>query len=61
MQPYHVQHVWRLVHGDLIQQLKFCNWLNDDLKLHRCILFSDEAQFTREVVATLATHISSKE
>ena len=45
MYPYHVQRVQHLGTGDFAERLEFCNWLNGSRKLHRYILFTDEAQF----------------
>jgi len=47
--PYHVQRV-RLGTGDFAQRLEFCKWINGSRQLHRHILFTDEAQFNRDVV-----------
>jgi hypothetical protein len=34
--------------GILACRLDFCNWLNENRHLYRYVLFSDEAQFTRD-------------
>jgi hypothetical protein len=46
--PYHVQRVQNLEPGDPIRQLEFCHWLNAIRRLHRLMLFTDEATFTRD-------------
>jgi len=45
MYRYHVQRVQHLGPGDFAERLEFCKWLNGSHKLHRYILFTDEAQF----------------
>ena len=49
MYPYHVQRV-HLRPGDFAERLNFCKWLNGRRQLHRYIMFTDEAQFTRDGV-----------
>ena len=46
--PYHVQRVQHLEPEDIPRRLEFCQWLNTNRNLYRHILFTDEAQFTRD-------------
>jgi len=48
--PYHVQQVEHLRPGDFAERLEFCKWPNGSCKLHRYILFTDEAQFNHNGV-----------
>jgi len=48
--PYHVQRVQHLGPGDFAQRQEFCKWLNGSRQLHRYVLFTDEAQFSRDGV-----------
>jgi len=50
MYPHHVQRVQHLRTGDFAERLNFCKWLNGSRQLHRYIMFTDEAQFNRDVV-----------
>jgi len=50
MYPYHVLQVQHLGPGDFAERLEFCKWLNGSCKLHRYILFTDEAQFNWDSV-----------
>ena len=50
MYPYHVQRVKHLGPGDYAERLEFCKCLNGSCELHHYILFTDEAQFTRDSV-----------
>ena len=36
--------------GNFADRLEFCNWLNGSRELCRYILFTDEAQFSRDIV-----------
>jgi hypothetical protein len=46
--PYQVQRVKHLEPGDPARRLEFCHWLNANRQLHRLMLFTDEATFTRD-------------
>lgn len=48
--PYHKQNVHTLLPQDAPLRLEFCRWLNRNRRLYRRILFTDEAQFTRDGV-----------
>jgi len=48
--PYHVQRVQHLGPGDFAERLEFCKWLNGSCQLHSYILFTYEAQFSRDGV-----------
>jgi len=50
MYQYHMQRVKHLGPGDFSQRLEFCKWLNGSRQLNRYILFTDDAQFHRDVV-----------
>ena len=50
MYPYHVHRVQHLGPGDFAQKLEFYKWLNGNRQLHRYILFTDEAQISRDGV-----------
>jgi len=50
MYPYHVQRVQHLGPDDFAERLDFCKWLNGSRQLHRYILFTDKAQFSRDGV-----------
>jgi hypothetical protein len=54
--PYHVQRMQHLGPGDLAQRLEFCIWFSGHRRFHRCILFTDKAQFTRDGISN--THKS---
>jgi len=45
-----VQRVQHLRPGEFDEGLNFCKWLNGSRQLHRYIMFTDEAQFNRDVV-----------
>lgn len=48
--PFHQQKVQHLHPGDGPLRLQFCNFLNRNQQLYKRILFTDEAQFTRDGV-----------
>lgn len=48
--PYHIQVVQHLQPQDLPLRLHFCEWIQANPELVRYILFTDEAQFTRDGV-----------
>jgi hypothetical protein len=50
LRPFHIQPVQSLQDGDYALRLQFCNWVNENRRLYRYILFTDEAQFTRDGV-----------
>jgi hypothetical protein len=61
LHPYHLQKVQHLQPGDPARRLDFCNWLNENRHLYRYILFSDEAQFTRDGINnTRNSHVSAE-
>lgn len=45
--PYHLQKVQHLLPGDLENRVRYCQWLQNNLEIIPHILFTDEAQFTR--------------
>lgn len=51
--PFHKQKVQHLQPGDGPLRLEFCNFLNINNQLYKRILFTDEAQFTRDGVNNL--------
>lgn len=53
MSPYHKQKVQNIQPTDPPLRLEFCNWLIMNRQLHRFILFTDEAQFTRDGINNL--------
>lgn len=50
LKPFHLQPVQHLHDGDHALRLQFCEWMLQNRRLHKYILFSDEAQFTRDGV-----------
>jgi transposase len=46
--PFHVQKVQRLEAGDEAHRLRFCRWILAHRRTVQRILFTDEAQFTRD-------------
>lgn len=48
LNPFHIQPVQHLHDGDYALRTEFCEWIRQNRELHRYILFSDEAQFTRD-------------
>lgn len=48
LKPFHVQPVQHLQEGDYGLRVQFCEWIQQNRGLHKYILFSDEAQFTRD-------------
>ena len=57
-----MQRVQHLGPDDFAQRLEFCKWLNGSRQLHRYILFTDEAQFSRDGVNnTHNSHMSADE
>ena len=57
-----MQQVQHLGRGDFAERLEFCKWLNGSRKLHRYILFTDEAQFKRNSVNnTHSSHVLADE
>jgi hypothetical protein len=58
LHPYHLQKVQQLQPGDPARRLDFCKWLNESRHLYRYVLFSDEAQFTRDGINnTRSSHV----
>lgn len=53
MHPYHFQKVQALHPGDNDARLAFCNWVVANKRTIKCILFTDEAQFTRNGINNL--------
>lgn len=51
--PFHKQKVQHLLPGDGPLRLEFCHFLNTNQQLYKRILFTDEAQFTRNGVNNL--------
>jgi hypothetical protein len=47
--PYHLQRVQHLLPGDHATRVRYCEWLQPRLHNLHDILFTDEAQFTRDV------------
>lgn len=50
LKPFHIQRVQNLQEGDNDLRLHFCNWINENRTLYKYIMFTDEAQFTRDGV-----------
>lgn len=48
LNAYHLQKVQNLHEGDYPLRLQFCHWIRENRRLHKDILWSDEAQFTRD-------------
>nr|XP_022904788.1 uncharacterized protein LOC111416879 [Onthophagus taurus] len=48
LNAFHLQKVQNLQEGDYPLRLQFCQWIRENRRLLKCILFSDEAQFTRD-------------
>lgn len=48
LHPYHMQKVQRLEPGDPVARLMFCRWIVSHPRTLPRILFTDEAQFTRD-------------
>lgn len=62
MHPYHLQKVQRLKPGDEISRINFCRWILNHPRTVQRILFTDEAQFTRDGVTSLRnSHIWANE
>lgn len=64
--PYHLQKVQTLLPQDFEKRVSFCNWLcqqnTRNVLFPSCILFSDEATFTRNGVTNLHnTHLWANE
>lgn len=56
--PYHLQKVQALHPGDNVARTQFCRWVAANRRLVKLILFTDEAQFTRNGINnTKNTHI----
>jgi len=53
MHPYHFQKVQALHPGDNVVRLACCNWVVANRRVVNCILFTDEAQFTRNGINNL--------
>lgn len=50
LHPYHIQKVQRLQPGDEVARLTFCRWIMHHPRTLSRIIFTDEAQFTRDGV-----------
>jgi hypothetical protein len=50
MHPYHIQKVQALHPGDDQKRLTFCHWITTNRNVVKWVLFTDEAQFTRNGV-----------
>lgn len=62
LHPYHVQKVQRLEPGDEVARRGFCRWILGHRRSIRRILFTDEAQFTRDgMTNTKNSHVWSEE
>ncbi|XP_071056994.1 uncharacterized protein [Onthophagus taurus] len=48
LNAFHLQKVQNLQESDYPLRLQFCQWIRENRRLLKCILFSDEAQFTRD-------------
>lgn len=46
--PYHTQRVQHLLPDDSAHRVRYCQWLQNNLEVIPRILFTDEAQFTRD-------------
>ena len=66
LHPYHIQKVQALESGDFLRRVIYCEWLLQQCRERpnflNCILFTDEAGFTRNAVFNSDnTHIWSDE
>lgn len=60
--PFHIQEVQRLQAGDEIPRMNFSNWIIRNARILSRVLFTDEAQFTRDGVYNLRnSHIWAEE
>ena len=50
MYPYHIQRVQHLEPADMCSRLVLCRWINSNPRVIRNVLFTDEANFTRDGV-----------
>jgi hypothetical protein len=50
MYPYHIQSVQHLEPADMCSRLDLCRWINSNPRVIRNVLFTDEANFTRDGV-----------